>query len=380
MNTRELLERLVGFPTVSRDSNLALIDFVSGFLQARSAEVRLFASADARKANLFATLGPREVPGIMLSGHTDVVPVDGQSWSTNPFELTARAGAFYGRGAADMKGFIACALAAFDRAALLSLRTPLQLALSYDEEIGCVGVRSMIHDMASWPVRPKLCIVGEPTLMQVATGHKGKTAMRVACTGHSVHSALAPHGVNAIHLASDLVQRVRSLQVDIENSGARESGYDIPYSTLHVGIFRGGTALNIVPDRCDLELEIRTIAPDTPFQFVDAIRAHAAEIERQARRAHRDSGISIEITNEYPGLSVADDASIVEFVSELAGSSERIRVAYGSEAGLFTRIGIPTVLCGPGLIGHAHRADEYVTEEQISRCDAMMNRLLQTLV
>jgi len=380
MKTLELLERLVGFPTVSRESNLDLIDFVSGFLTERSAHVRTFNSEDGRKANLFATLGPVEARGILLSGHTDVVPVEGQHWSSEPFKLAARGGSFYGRGAADMKGFIACALAAFDRARELPLRMPLQLALSYDEEIGCVGVRSMIRDMESWPVRPTLCIVGEPTLMQVATGHKGKTAVRAVCTGHAVHSALAPQGVNAIHLATDLVACLRSLQTHVESHGARENGYEIPYSTIHVGIIRGGTALNIVADRCELELEIRNIAHDIPLQFVERIRAYAVDIEQQARGPNGTGGISIEVTNEYPGLCIADDDSIVELVSNLAGASKCIRVAFGSEAGLFSRVGIPTVLCGPGSITQAHRADEYVTEEQLSRCDCMMNRLLEYLV
>lgn len=380
MKTPEILERLIEFNTVSRNSNLDLIAFIQGFLQARSAEVRLFKSGDGRKANLFATLGPRDVPGIMLSGHTDVVPVDGQQWSTDPFKLTSRGNAFYARGAADMKGFIACALTAFDRASGMPLRTPLQIALSYDEEIGCVGVRSMIHDMESWPIRPKLCIVGEPTLMQVAVGHKGKTAMRVECTGHSVHSALAPQGVNAIHLASDVIQLVRSLQSHIDETGAKENGYDIPYSTLHVGTIRGGTALNIVPDRCDVELEIRNIAHDDPAQFVDRIRQGAADIERRARRPDRTAGVSIEITNQYPGLRVTDDDGIVKFVSELAGSTAPVRVAFGSEAGLFTQIGIPTVLCGPGSISDAHHSDEFVTEEQLGLCDAMLDRLLCKLI
>jgi acetylornithine deacetylase len=380
MKTLELLERLVSFPTVSRESNMDLIDFVSGFLRERSAQVRLFRSSDGRKANLFGSLGPSESPGIMLSGHTDVVPVDGQSWTSDTFKLTSRGSSFHARGAADMKGFIASALAAFHRAKELHLRMPLQIALSYDEEIGCVGVRSMIEDMESWSVRPMFCIVGEPTLMQVATGHKGKTAMKAVCSGHAVHSALAPRGVNAIHLATDLVSRLRSLQTHVENFGVRENGYDIPYSTIHVGIIRGGTALNIVPDRCELDLEIRNIVQDSPTQFVESIRAHAGEVERQARLQGCAGGVTIEVTNDYPGLYVPEDHDVVELVKRLSGANECIRVAFGSEAGLYSRLGIPTVLCGPGSITHAHRADEYVTGEQLDRCDNMMTQLLEYLV
>jgi acetylornithine deacetylase len=380
MQTLELLDRLVGFPTVSRDSNLDLIEFVSEFLKERSADVRLFKSLDGRKANLFATVGPRDRAGVMLSGHTDVVPVEGQRWSSNPFELTARAGAFYGRGTADMKGFIACALAAADRAAKLTLRSPLHLALSYDEEIGCVGVRSLIQEMKTWASRPSLCIVGEPTMMQVAIGHKGKTALKVVCTGQAAHSSLAPRAVNAIHLASDLIQRVREMQAAIETSGAREAGYDIGYSTIHVGRIRGGTALNVVPDLCELEVEIRNISRDDPARLVDQMRSFAAEIERDARRPDQPAGISIELTNEYPGLDTSDRSSVAGFVNALTDGQQNIRVAFGSEAGLFSGLGIPTVLCGPGSIAQAHRADEYVAEDQLLRCGAMMDRLLQELL
>lgn len=379
MNTLELFDRLIGFPTVSRDSNLDLIDFVSAFLQERSASVRLFKSSDGKKANLYATIGPRENAGVLLSGHSDVVPVDGQDWQSNPFKLTQRAGSMYGRGTADMKGFLACALSAADRASRLTLHRPLHLAISYDEEIGCVGVRSLIKDMQSWTAHPTVCIVGEPTLMKVAVGHKGKTALKVTCTGHSVHSALAPQGINAIHLASDLVQRLRTMQDFLEKSGTHDPGYEVPYTTVHVGRLIGGTALNIVPDRCQMEVEIRNVSRDAPAQFIERIRTFAAEIERQVRRPEIQAGISVEITNEYPGLNTSESAEVANFVSGLAGDEDRIRVAFGSEAGLFSGIGIPTVLCGPGSIVHAHRPNEFIAEDQLARCDTMMNRLLKKL-
>jgi acetylornithine deacetylase len=380
MNTAALLDRLVGFPTVSRESNLGLIGFVAAFLASRNIASRLFKDPSGRKASLFATVGPSDREGgVLLSGHTDVVPVDGQDWSSDPFRLTARGEAVYGRGTADMKGFLACALAAVDRAVRRQLCAPLQLAFSYDEEIGCVGVRSLIEALATFDTRPALCIVGEPTMMKVAVGHKGKTALKVRCAGHAIHSALAPRGVNAIHLASDFVQDVRALQARLENSGARESGYDIPYSTLHVGRIDGGTALNIVPDRCELEMEIRNVAADSPRQLIETLRSHAARIAERAGRPDARAEISIEVTNEYPGLATPETSQAAGFVSALSGESECIRVAFGSEAGLFSRIGIPTVLCGPGSIGQAHRPDEFVTREQLARCDAMMNALLDKL-
>jgi acetylornithine deacetylase len=379
MNTLQLLERLLGFPTVSRDSNLDLIDFVSVFLTERGAQIRRFASADRRKANLYASLGPRDRPGVLLSGHTDVVPVDGQPWSSDPFRAIVRQGAVYGRGSADMKGFLASALAATDRASRRELKSPLHLAFSYDEEIGCVGVRSLIDDMATWTQRPTLCIVGEPTLMQVAIGHKGKTALKVICTGLAAHSAMAPQGVNAIHLASELVERIRGMQSDLAVAGAQEPGYDIPYTTVHVGKIAGGTALNIVPDRCEIEMEIRNIAADEPRRLIEAIRTNAEQVVRRVGRPETPADISVEITNQYPGLSASETSTVVDYVSTLVGGAQHIRVAFGSEAGLFTRAGVPSVLCGPGSITQAHRADEFVTEDQLARCDAMMDRLIDRL-
>jgi acetylornithine deacetylase len=257
---------------------------------------------------------------------------------------------------------------------------PLHLAFSYDEEVGCVGVRSLVQDMETWTLRPRLCIVGEPTMMKIAVGHKGKTALKVVCKGVASHSALAPRGLNAIHLASDFVQGVRALQTELQTSGPREAGYDIPYSTVHVGRIGGGTALNIVPDRCELEVEIRNIATDPAERIFAAIRAEAARIAANTCRPDATAQICVEITNEYPGLSTADSSSVVEYVARLTRDPDLVRVAFGSEAGLFSGIGIPTVLCGPGSITQAHRADEFVTKEQLARCEAMMSGLIETLV
>jgi acetylornithine deacetylase len=375
VNTRELLDALIGFPTVSRDSNLDLIEFVRIYLAARGITSELFIDATGRKANLFATVGPKDRGGIMLSGHTDVVPVDGQDWSSDPFRMVERNGSLYGRGTADMKGFIASALAAADRATTRTLRSPLHLALSYDEEVGCLGVRSMINAMKQWDIKPRLCIVGEPTLLVPAIAHKGNTRLQAICSGYAVHSALAPKGVNAIYLASDFIQRIRGLQGRIERDGSRDADFDVPYTTLHVGTISGGLALNIVPDHCELALEIRNMPDESSQSLVDAIR-HEADQVHGARGAR----IEVSVTNEYPGLSTPRDAEIVALAGSATGERARIKVGFGTEGGLFsTQLGIPSVVCGPGSIGDAHRPDEYVSLDQLARCDAMLDSVLDSL-
>jgi acetylornithine deacetylase len=380
MDSIDILERLIAFPTVSRDPNLALVEWVRGRLAERGVDCRLVRDPGGAKANLYATIGPADRPGVLLSGHTDVVPVDGQAWTRPPFALTRADGRLYGRGAADMKGFLACALAAALRAAGRPLRAPLHLAFSYDEEVGCLGVRQLIDVLAEAPVRPAFCIVGEPTSMAVATGHKGKTALRATCTGREGHSALAPLALNALHLGCDLVAAIRARQAEIAATGARDGDYDVPYTTLHVGRMQGGTVLNIVPNRCEIELEIRNLAADDPARLVEGLRAEAARIAEAARPQAAESDIRIEVENSYPGLGTPPDAEIVAFVKSLTGANATTKVAFGTEGGLFSaRLGIPTVVCGPGSMAQGHRPDEYVSEEQMARCDAMLAALLDRL-
>lgn len=379
MNSLAILERLVGFPTVSRDSNLALIEYVRDFLASCGVGSKLYCDESGRKANLYAVVGPRDRGGVLLSGHTDVVPVDGQKWTSDPFRLVERGGRFYARGSADMKGFIACAMRAVALASARELRIPLQLALSYDEEIGCVGVRSLIDDMATWAHRPQFCIVGEPTLLRPAIGHKGKTALAAVCRGHAAHSAAPGRGVNAIYLATDLIDKIRERQAAIEASGPRDPGYEVPYTTLHVGVVHGGTVLNIVPSRCDLEFEIRNLPVDDTTKIVDAMRADAVAIARAVDR--EGVSIDVEVTNEYPPLDTPADSEVVALAAALTGQQERIKVGFGSEGGLFSEwLGIPTVVCGPGSIDQAHKPDEFIDRDQLQRCDAMMDALLERLV
>ena len=380
MSTRDILERLIGFPTVSRDSNLDLIEFVVEVLRRHGIASHLIRSEDGRKANLFATIGPNDRPGIVLSGHTDVVPVDGQEWSSPPFSMTERDGRLYGRGTADMKGFVASALAACIKASSMDLQTPLHLALSYDEELGCLGVRSLIEFLESVPHKPLLCLVGEPTGMKVATGHKGKVAARATCKGREGHSALAPLALNAIHLGCDFVTALRQEQERLSAGGARDDDYDVPYTTVHVGRMNGGVALNIVPNLCQIDFEIRNIAGDDPGMILDRLTSEAGRIAEKATCVASEAAIDITVVNAYPGLDTLATSPAVDFVRSLIGTQSTIKVAFGTEGGLFDSVaGIPTVICGPGFMEQGHKPDEFVSADQLIRCDNMLANLLMNM-
>ena len=382
--TREIFARLIGFDTVSAKPNMALMHYVAGLLAEAGIDATLIPDPAGGKANLYATVG-QGAGGVMLSGHTDVVPVEGQTWTYPPFALTEADGRLYGRGAADMKGFCAAAiatmLAAGERAkAGRPLAVPLHLALSYDEEIGCMGVRSLITMLEGAPIRPRFCIVGEPTGMQVATGHKGKVALRATCVGREGHSALAPMALNALHLAADFIGALRGVQADVALNGVQDGDYDVPYTTLHVGKMAGGVQVNIVPNLATLDFEIRSIAQDDPALLIDRLRQAAEDICAPLRATFPEAAITIERQWEYPGLGTQSDAEVVRFVKALTGANGTMKVAFGTEGGLFdARLGIATVICGPGSMAQGHKPDEYVTIEQMARCEAMMQALLDQL-
>lgn len=377
---RDILDRLLAFDTVSSRPNTALMGYVKGLLEAEGIAVTLIPDAEGGKANLYATVGPAGAGGVMLSGHTDVVPVDGQAWTHPPFALTEDDGRIYGRGAADMKGFVACAVAAMLGAARRPLKVPLHLALSYDEEIGCMGVRGLIDMLAAAPVKPRFCIVGEPTGMQVATGHKGKVALRATCTGREGHSALAPLALNALHLAGDFLAAVRGLQAEVAATGLRDGDYDVPYSTLHVGKMSGGVQVNIVPNHAVLDFEIRSLAGEDVAGLIARLEAAAEAIVAPLRADFPEAAIRVERLWDYPGLGTPSDAGVVNFVKGLTGANGTIKVAFGTEGGLFDqRLGIPTVICGPGSMMQGHKPDEFVTVEQLARCEAMLAALVDRL-
>ena len=378
----DLLKRLIAFPSVSLTPNIALIEYVQELLAQEGIEATVIREASGTRANLFATIGPADVPGIVLSGHTDVVPVEGQAWSTPAFEATERNGRIYGRGAVDMKGFMACAIHAMLRAARRPLARPLHLALSYDEEIGCVGVRSMLEMLARSSFRPMLCIVGEPTMMQIATGHKGKAAYQAICCGQEGHSSLAPSYLNAIHVASDFIRGIRATQEFVAEHGRRDAEFDIPYSTLHIGKIAGGKALNIVPKECVLDFEVRTIANEDPEDLI------AFSLEQTRKMMARVSGDFprpelpiIRKVNAYPGLDACVEADLMGFIAELLPrDTRRIKVAFGTEGGLFQRhLNAPVLVCGPGHIDMAHKPDEYIEISQMKSCDQFLEGLASRL-
>ncbi|MGA0235751.1 MAG: acetylornithine deacetylase [Alphaproteobacteria bacterium] len=380
MRSREILRELIAFPTISANPNRALIDYCAAQLQACGAVVEIIADEAQGKANLYATLGPADRPGVLLSGHTDVVPVEGQAWTKPPFELTEQDGKLFGRGTCDMKGFVASVLACAHEIDPSRLKTPLHVALSFDEEIGCVGVRSMLDMLKPAPFKPLFCIVGEPTMLQVATGHKGKLAARVTCRGVEGHSALAPKALNAIYLATDMVQAIRSLQTEIESEGASDVDYDVPYTTLHVGRIEGGTALNIVPNTCTFLFEIRNLAGEASEALFARLRSAADGIVARYQSAFPQAQIDMEVTNRYPALDTDPGAEVVKFVQALANQNATMKVAFGTEGGLFSEtLGVPTVVCGPGSMDQGHKPDEFLSIEQLQRCDAMLARLAAAL-
>lgn len=381
MSTRDLLEKLIGFDTVSRNPNRELMDFVANWLDEHGIESLLIPNDDGSKANLYATVpGVATHGGIMLSGHTDVVPIDGQNWTLPAFELTERDGRYYGRGTADMKGFVACAMSAMAQATQRPLQVPLHLALSYDEEIGCVGVRSLVEHLSNQPFQPRLCLVGEPTELNVAIRHKGKRGIRATFTGREGHSALAPHNLNAIHLACDFIRHLRDIQAELAAPFVDHDDTQVPYTTVSAGLINGGTALNIVPNQCTVAFEIRNVAEDNPDELLERIQTHARELVAREQARIPEAAVSFDLFNQYPGLSTPEDSWAVQFVKSLTGANGCTEVAFGTEAGMFSStLDIPSVVCGPGSMAQGHKPDEFISIDQMAQCETMLDRLLDRM-
>jgi acetylornithine deacetylase len=374
--TLAMLERLVAFATVSRNSNLGLIEEVRDYLTGHGVSSRLTYDAKGGKANLFATLGEPSNPGIVLSGHTDVVPVDGQDWATDPFVTTLDGDRIFGRGTADMKGFIAVALAMTPELLARPGDTPIQLALSYDEEVGCLGVRELLRDIAVTGVKPLGCIIGEPTGMEVVIGHKGALAFECYVHGRECHSSLVPQGVNAIEYAARLIGRVREIAERLAVEEQRNFGFDIPHSTLQTGTISGGIAVNVVPRSCEFQFDIRHLPGTRWSGLFEEIQAYARdELLPAMRRIAPESRITFRQIIDIPVLEADADAPFTHYVQDIAASRGAHYVAFGTEGGLFQQAGIPALICGPGSITQAHKPNEFVLLDQLARCETFMRNL-----
>lgn len=381
MGTLEILDKLISFPTVSADSNLAMIDYMQNYLNVRGFHIHRIPDQSGQKAGLFACIGPSDQAGVMVSGHTDVVPTKGQNWSVDPFKMTLSDGKAFGRGTTDMKGYLASVMALADRAAKTDLKEPLKIAFSYDEEIGCVGIKSMIDHVQNTIGLPRCCFVGEPTSMQVAIGHKGKAALRATCHGMNGHSAMAPKFLNALHLATDFVSELRNLQNNLAANGVQDDDYSVPYSTIHVGKMSGGMALNIVPDKAVIDFEFRHLAADNADDIRTRIVAAAQKVSTAQQAEFPTAQIDVQQHNAYPGLDTDAQSDVVKYAQKLSQTTATTKVAFGTEAGYFSgHLGIPTVVCGPGSMdGQGHKPDEYIELSQLDACDAMFERLLSDI-
>jgi acetylornithine deacetylase len=379
MDTRRWLETLVAFDTTSRNSNLALIETVRDWLKGVGVDARLVHNPGQTKANLFATLPAQdggEQGGIVLSGHTDVVPVDGQVWTADPFVLQERDGRLYGRGACDMKGFIATALALVPEFLEMPRKKPLHLAFSFDEEVGCAGAPFMLADLRERGIRPDGCVVGEPTGMQVVVAHKGINLYRCRVHGKAAHSSLTPHGCNAIEYAARLICHIRDVADAYKARGPYDTFYDVPFSTMTTNLIQGGIAVNTIPDACEFSYEFRNLPGIAPGDIQREVQRYVDEVLLPRMRAEfPEARIELEAGPAAPGLEASEQAAITQLVRALTRDTATRKVAYGTEAGLFEGIGIPTVVCGPGHIAQAHKPDEFVALDQLSACEAFLRRV-----
>ena len=375
----ELIRTLVAFDTTSRESNLELIHWVRDYLARQGIGSLLTFDDDKRKANLFATLpasdGNTTTGGMVLSGHSDVVPVDGQPWESDPFEVRLAEDRLVGRGVADMKSFSAIALARVPELLRRGLRHPVHFSLSYDEEVGCVGVRRLIADVAARGIKPAGCIIGEPTGMRPVVAHKGKQSFRCRVRGHAAHSALTPLGVNAVQIASELVVFLSQMARRFRERGGFDAAYDVPYTTVHAGVIHGGTAVNIVPRDCQFDFEFRHLPLDDPGELLAELKRFAATLLPEMHAVDPATFIQFEQLSSLPGFDTHGGSEIVELGKLLSASREIGKVSFGSEAALFHNAGIPTIICGPGHIAQAHQPNEWIALEQLAQCEAFMHRL-----
>ncbi|SEB35273.1 acetylornithine deacetylase [Nitratireductor aquibiodomus] len=375
-NTTRILSDLVGFPTISADSNLEMIAYASELLSALGARLSMTLDESGHKANLFATLGPEGDGGIVLSGHSDVVPVEGQDWASDPFALREADGRLYGRGTCDMKGFIACTLAMAPHFAELDLKRPLHFAFTYDEEVGCFGARALVEELERTELRPSVAIIGEPTMMRIIEGHKGCFEYTTEFRGLAGHASSPERGVNAVEYAVRYISRLMALAEELKTRAPKGNRFDPPWTTLQVGTISGGAARNVIADHCSVEWEMRPVRNEDADFVKDRIRAFVeSELKPAMKAVFEGADIVTHVIGEVDGLEPVTESEARQIVSELTGLTEAEVVAFGTEAGLFQKAGISSVICGPGSIEQAHKADEFVSLEQLEECLGMLDRL-----
>jgi acetylornithine deacetylase len=374
---RDMLARLVAFDTTSRDGNIPLIDFVEAYLEDWGIESLRVDFEAGKKTNLYATVGPNIPGGIVLSGHTDVVPVDGQCWATNPFEMVEKDGRLYGRGTCDMKGFLATVLALVPDFKTARLKAPIHLALSCDEEVGCIGVRPLVAYMKQHLPRPKAVFVGEPTLMKVVNAHKGAHTFSTEVLGHEAHSSYTHLGVNAILVAGELLTEIGRIAAEMRDRGDSSGRFTPPYTTVHVGLIEGGTAKNIIPRRCSFKWETRLLPGADPEEVPQRLDRFARGLERRMKAVAEAAGIRTDRTNVVPGLRPEENSPAEHLALHLAEANGTEAVSYCTEAGLFQESGIPTIICGPGSIEDAHKPDEFIAISEMQKCESFMRRLIR---
>jgi acetylornithine deacetylase len=381
LSAREILDRLVAFPTVSRESNLDLVDWVEDYLAGFGVTARRVYDADRRKASIYASVGPEVEGGVVLSGHTDVVPVDGQDWATDPFTVVERDGRLYGRGTCDMKGFDALALAAVPLALERGVKRPLQIALSYDEEVGCLGAPPMIDDMARHLPRAGAVIVGEPSMMKAVTGHKGGVGFSLHFRGHEVHSSLMHTGVNAIMWGAKLIDWANAMNEEnrAKPATALAAMFEPPWTTLHVGMISGGTAHNITAGDCRFGVDFRLVPGESMAEWEARLRAKVAELEAGMRAVRPEAGIAMAQRFHVPPLEPEAAGPAEGLVRALTGDNGEHVVSYGTEAGQFQERGYSAVICGPGDIAQAHQPDEYITVAQFEAGERFVGRVVESL-
>jgi len=376
---KEMLARLVGFDTESHRSNLELIGFVEDYLAGHGVESTRVWDDTGEKAALHALVGPAEPGGVILSGHTDVVPVAGQDWTSDPYTLREADGRLYGRGAADMKGFLAVCLAAVPRMRAAGLARPIQLALSYDEETGCLGAPRLIAAMREALPAASAAIIGEPTSMKLVTGHKAVVRFDTELRGHEVHSSLLPYGVSAVMEAADLVQWMARQTEENRRNANPDSPFDPPFTTLHVGTIQGGSAQNITARECRFPGEIRAVPGESLDEWMSAYRAQAAALEAKMQAVHPDTWVKVTLTTSVPGCRAEEGGAAEALLRRITGDNDSAVVSYGTEAGQFQEAGYSAVVCGPGSIEQAHQPDEFISLEQLAAGEAFVARLIDEL-